>query len=129
MQPDANTSISWTLSPPPSPSLVTINVLDTVTWNGNFSFHPLEATDSTFMSVTQVLATSGTTFGLGFLVPGTYYFRCGVHPTVMQTTVIVAGAGGAPVQQGAASRKVHVGAGTFDLPLTLSPVGPASGTR
>ena len=117
VQPNANATIVWINSPPASISTVTINVLETVTWNGNFSSHPLNATDSAFSTNTQLMANSGTTFTLGFVLPGTYYFRCGNHPMNMRTTVIVSGAGGPPNQQGKASRKVHVGAGSLDLPL------------
>ncbi len=128
-QPDTNAIVTWINSPPASITTVTINVLETVTWNGVFSSHPLEATDSMFSVGTQTMATTGTTFTLGFVFAGTYYFRCGNHPMAMRTTVIVAGPGGPPIQLGAVSRRTHGGVGAMDLPLSAGLLNPTTEPR
>ena len=80
-------SITWTL--PPSPTTVTINANEVVTWNGTLSFHPLVTSDATFAPGGTVLASTGTSYSKSFPTPGTYYFVCGVHGSLMTTTVTV----------------------------------------
>jgi plastocyanin len=65
-----------------SPSCMSIQVGQTVTWNGDFSDHPLEpmpsVADDPIMDV-----TSGTTASYTFTAPGTYGYDCAMHPSVM----------------------------------------------
>jgi plastocyanin len=82
----ANQDVTWdfTVTPPS----VTIKVGDTVTWNGELSFHPLAVSNATFSTVGTVLANSGTSFVRTFSAPGTFYFICANHSS-MRTTVVV----------------------------------------
>lgn len=81
-------TIDWTL--PPSPTVVEITAGDSVTWNGSFVSHPLIETDASFSQSGTLLTASGTTYSLVFPTPGTYYYMCGVHGSLMPTTVNVA---------------------------------------
>jgi len=57
-----------------SPAEITISVNDTVTWQGDFSSHPLVSEDGLW-----AMQTSGTTFSHTFLTTGTYRFYCNFH--------------------------------------------------
>ena len=83
----ANQTIAWDFSP--TPTAVSIKVGDTVTWNGNLSFHPLIMTDAAFATIGATLSSGGTSYVRSFTAPGTYYFMCGAHGSSMPTTVTV----------------------------------------
>ena len=83
----ANEIITWGFSP--TPTAVSIKVGDTVTWNGNLSFHPLIVTDAAFATIGATLSSGGTSYVRSFTAPGTYYFMCGAHGASMPTTVTV----------------------------------------
>ena len=83
----ANQTIAWDFSP--RPTAVSIKVGDTVTWNGNLSFHPLIMTDAAFATIGATLSSGGTSHVRSFTAPGTYYFMCGAHGASMPTTVTV----------------------------------------
>ena len=85
----ANEIITWGFSP--TPTAVSIKVGDTVTWNGNLSFHPLIVTDAAFATIGATLSSGGSTYSRSFSAPGTYYFMCGAHGASMPTTVTVCG--------------------------------------
>ncbi len=57
-----------------SPSVVLINMGDTVEWDGNFTFHPLASDDNLWP-----VNNSGTTFSHTFNQPGTFRFYCMIH--------------------------------------------------
>ena len=57
-----------------SPAQVTINVGDTVKWQGNFSVHPLVSDDGLWATV-----SGGSVFSFTFTSPGTFRFHCQVH--------------------------------------------------
>ena len=83
----ANEIVTWGFSP--TPTAVSIKVGDTVTWNGNLSFHPLIMTDAAFATIGATLSSGGTSYVRSFTAPGTYYFMCGAHGSSMPTTVTV----------------------------------------
>jgi plastocyanin len=65
-----------------SPNTVTINAGESVTWNGDFAFHPLaQVTGPEDDTETPggFAQSSGTTFTHTFDQPGTYYFACLFH--------------------------------------------------
>jgi plastocyanin len=64
----------------------------------------------------QITGPANTTYSLPALAPGTYYFRCTVHPTAMFGTLVV-GEGSAPAS-GAAPPSASSSAGA-----TASPSG------
>lgn len=61
-----------------SPDSLVVNVGDTVIWEGDFSFHPLEST-SLPNGVNAINVTSGTKFTFPIAVAGDYRFKCSVH--------------------------------------------------
>ena len=56
------------------PSSVFITVGDTVTWQGDFSAHPLVSDDALWTT-----PSTGNTFNHTFLQAGTYRFHCAIH--------------------------------------------------
>ena len=67
---------------------ITIGVGQMVTWNGDFTLHPLEqAGGDPSMWITPTL--TGTTVSFGFPVGGTYGFECSFHPTLMKGAIYV----------------------------------------
>jgi len=92
----ANVTVTWNFSP--SPTTVNISANETVTWNGVFATHPLrQATDNTFtVAGSTLIANTGTSVTRSFSTPGTFYFVCEAHPTLMRTTVVVTAACPAP---------------------------------
>ena len=83
----ANEDITWGFSP--TPTSVSINVGDTVTWNGDLGFHPVQITNATFTTAGLVVSSGGGSYARLFTAPGTYYFRCAAHGASMPTTVTV----------------------------------------
>lgn len=57
-----------------SPSLIFISPGDTVTWQGDFSMHPLVSDEGDWTT-----PTSGSTFSQTFTKPGAYHFHCFFH--------------------------------------------------
>ena len=81
-------TIAWDL--PPTPTVANISAGDSVTWNGNFGFHPLIETDASFTQFGALVNGTGASYSKVFASPGTYYYMCGVHGAQMPTTVNVA---------------------------------------
>jgi plastocyanin len=68
-----------------TPKAVTINQGEKVTWNGDFSFHPLRQAagpDTDTIPPGGFTNSTGSTFPVTFSDPGTYYFYCNVHGRV-----------------------------------------------
>lgn len=65
-----------------SPDSITVNVGDTVTWQGNFSFHPLSSTQVP-TGAAQFSNSSGTSFSYPVEVEGEYTYRCTNHAPSM----------------------------------------------
>jgi plastocyanin len=87
----ANASINWVF-PTPSALAVSVNVGETVTWNGVLSSHPLLQTNSSFSVAGATLqSNTGGSFAKTFNTAGTYYFACEFHSSSMRTTVTVCG--------------------------------------
>jgi plastocyanin len=57
-----------------SPAIVTIRSGEEVTWQGDFSSHPLVSQDGLWPTV-----GSGTEFSYAFTQPGEYWYYCGFH--------------------------------------------------
>lgn len=81
-----------------SPNTLTVEVGDVVTWNGNFSTHPLES-----VTVPQGADTffnnTGTTFSYTIAIPGTYTFHCTIHSVMTGTITANASVGVAQVEK------------------------------
>ena len=78
------------------PSTTIVTVGQTVTWkNSTLQQHTVTAIDGTFNS--GVMA-GGTSFSVTFTTPGTFLYKCLVHPT-MKGTVIVRSAQEAQIVQ------------------------------
>jgi plastocyanin len=112
-----------------SPSTVTISVGDTVRWTWGSSFHSVTSgtpctVDGQFCSPDDtncsagVLSNMGTVYEHTFTQAGTYSYFCHAHCSFGMTGTVVVET--APMAQDAFSRKVHGGAGTFDIPLPLT---------
>ena len=112
-----------------SPDPVNISVGDTVRWTWGSSFHSVTSgnpctADGQFCSPSDMNCSAGTLSNMGavyqhtFTQAGTYSYHCALHCEYGMTgTINVASA---PMAQSAFSRKVHGGAGTFDVPLPLT---------
>jgi plastocyanin len=112
-----------------SPNTVNISVGDTVRWTWGSSGHSVTSgnpcsVDSQFCSPNDTNCAAGTLSNMGtvyqhtFAQAGTYSYFCFVHCGLGMTGTI--NVESAPMAQSAFSRKVHGGAGTFDIPLPLS---------
>ncbi len=62
-----------------SPSSLTVNVGDTVTWEGNFAVHPLVSGATCGQPDGKFSNSSGSSFSYTFTAPGTYPYYCNVH--------------------------------------------------
>jgi plastocyanin len=112
-----------------SPNPVNISVGDTVRWTWGSSGHSVTSGnpcvgDGQFCSPNDTNCGAGTLSNMGavyqhtFTQAGTYSYFCHAHCEYgMIGTINVASA---PMAQSAFSRKVHGGAGTFDVPLPLT---------
>lgn len=68
------------------PATITVKTGETVTWTNQASAdHTVVADDGSFQS--GDLAT-GATFTHTFDAPGTYAYRCGIHPSMHGTVVV-----------------------------------------
>ncbi len=87
----ASRVITFPTTPTPaqySKPCITIGVTQMVTWNGDFSSHPLvQAGGDPSMWITPTAA--GTTVTFGFPVGGTYGFECSAHPSIMKGAIFV----------------------------------------
>ncbi|HWX16974.1 MAG TPA: plastocyanin/azurin family copper-binding protein [Chthoniobacterales bacterium] len=113
-----------------SPDPVTISVGDTVRWTWGSSFHSVTSgpppctADGQFCSPNDMNCSAGTLSNIGtvyqhtFTQAGTYSYHCAAHCSFGMTGTI--NVESAPMAQSAFSRKVHGGAGTFDVPLPLT---------
>jgi plastocyanin len=104
-----------------SPSSVTIHPGDTVQWSWSSSGHtstsgtpgsPNGLWDSGFLN-------PGQTFSYTFNTAGSFPYFCTAHGQCCGMTGMV-NVTSAPMAQDAFSRKVHGGAGTYDVPLPLT---------
>ena len=69
-----------------SPQTLTIKVGDTVTWTNQDSIrHDIKSNDGDFYSIPL---NQGESYSFTFSQPGTFEYRCGLHPT-MKGTIIV----------------------------------------
>ena len=79
-----------------SPSSLTINVGDTVTWNNTAGFHNINATQATFASNPEgfgnSVAAAGWSFQWIFTLAGTYDYQCDPHAGIGMSGVIIANA-------------------------------------
>ena len=66
------------------PATVTINVGDTVEWQGDFSVHPLVSDDGLWGTV-----SSNSAFSFTFNSPGTYTYHCQVHQALGMTGEVI----------------------------------------
>jgi len=71
-----------------SPSTVTINQGETVTWNNGGGLHNVQFNDGTYEMPTNP-SSSGWTVSRTFSTPGTFAYICRQHGTSMSGTVIV----------------------------------------
>jgi plastocyanin len=112
-----------------SPDPVTISVGDTVRWTWGSSGHSVTSgtpctVDGQFCSPNDTNCSAGVLSNMGavyqhtFTQAGTYSYFCHVHCAFGMTGTI--NVESAPMAQSAFSRKVHGGAGTFDVPLPLT---------
>src|SRR6267378_5646367 len=111
------------------PDTVNISVGDTVRWTWASSNHSVTSgnpctADGQFCSPNDMNCSAGTLSNMGavyqhtFTQAGTYSYHCALHCEYGMTgTINVASA---PMAQSAFSRKVHGGAGTFDVSLPLT---------
>jgi len=89
---NATISFGWIVY---TPNTVTINAGESVTWNGEFQFHPLiqvQGPDTDEETPGGFGNNTGTTYTHTFPNPGTYYFACLFHGTfggTMRGEVIV----------------------------------------
>ena len=72
-----------------SPAALTVKVGDTVTWEGDFSTHPLVSGASCGHPDGTFQAGSGTTFSFTFTAAGTYPYYCNVHCSLGMTGVVM----------------------------------------
>ncbi|GMR11321.1 MAG: hypothetical protein BMS9Abin28_2151 [Anaerolineae bacterium] len=63
---------------------VTINVGDTVEWQGDFSVHPLVSDDGLWRTVRR-----GSTFSFTFNSAGTYGYHCQLHRALGMTGEVI----------------------------------------
>jgi len=71
-----------------SPASLTVKVGDTVTWQGDFTTHPL-VSGATCGHPDGLFATgTGTIFSFTFTAPGTYPYYCDVHCSLGMTGVV-----------------------------------------
>jgi len=71
-----------------SPSTVTIQAGQSVTWNWVSGFHSV-VSDSTPKAFADSAAQSAGQFTVMFATPGTYPYHCGIHGTMMTGTIVV----------------------------------------
>jgi plastocyanin len=64
-----------------SPNCMSIKAGQTVTWNGDFTDHPLEPTTANTNPIMDV--TSGTTTTVTFPAAGVFGYDCANHPSIM----------------------------------------------
>ena len=73
-----------------SPNCVQIKVGQSVTWNSDFTNHPLVPTSGVGTQPNPITATStGTTVTITFPAAGTFAYNCGIHNTTMLGAVEV----------------------------------------
>jgi plastocyanin len=73
-----------------APNCVHIKVGQSVTWNSDFTSHPLVPTAGVGSSGNPITATStGTTVTFAFPAAGTFAYNCGIHSTTMLGAVEV----------------------------------------
>ena len=64
-----------------SPANTSVAVGDTITWQGDFSFHPLSTTATPSGAMSIVHVDIGTSYSYVVTVPGSYSYRCDSHYT------------------------------------------------
>jgi plastocyanin len=73
-----------------SPNCVHVKVGQSVTWNSDFTAHPLTPSSGVGTQPNPITATStGTTVTIAFPAAGTFAYNCGIHSTTMQGAVEV----------------------------------------
>ncbi len=67
-----------------APKVITVTTGDSVTWNGDFGFHPLQQAESATSDANVpggFVAGGGSTFTHVFSQTGTFYYLCAIHGT------------------------------------------------
>jgi plastocyanin len=80
----AANAITWNFTV--SPACVTVKPGDSVTWNGDFTTHPLDAFNGDSPNpITGAGATAdgGTSVTVKFTTAGTYGFHCNIHASML----------------------------------------------
>ncbi len=75
------TAIDWTFAV--NPRCVEIHAGDSVTWNGDFTLHPLAASGGDTPSPIEGVTNTGTTKTFTFNDPGTFGFHCLNHASMI----------------------------------------------
>jgi len=79
-----------------APASLTINAGETVTWTNSGGLHNVNGTTTTFPGNPESFGSGGAsganwTYSFTFNTPGTYQYRCDIHPAMMQGTITVQG--------------------------------------
>lgn len=82
----AANQIDWTFVV--APRCVQIKAGQSVTWTGSFSTHPLLADQGDKPNPISTADTSGASANVTFPTPGTYGFKCQVHPTMTGAVLV-----------------------------------------
>jgi plastocyanin len=73
-----------------SPNCVHVKVGQSITWNSDFTNHPLVPTAGVGTQPNPITPTStGSTVTFAFPQPGTFAYNCGIHSTIMLGAVEV----------------------------------------
>ncbi len=110
----ANQTVAWAL---PTTSSVTVSVGDTVTWDwGDALPHSVASVSGPATFDSGILTGESQSFAFTFSAPGTYTYRCNVHPSGMTGTVVVE----------AAATATSTSTATATQPATSSPTQTAT---
>lgn len=82
----AASQIDWTFAV--SPRCVQIKAGQTVTWNGSFTTHPLEADQGDAPNPISTANTSGASAAVTFPTAGTFGFKCQVHSSMTGAVLV-----------------------------------------
>lgn len=78
--PNDDRSLNWNFSIATDPErCIEILVGQSVTWNGNFGFHPLRGAGGTAPNLIPAHESGDGDFTVGFTTPGVYGFVCDAH--------------------------------------------------
>jgi plastocyanin len=80
------TQIDWTFQV--SPRCVEIKAGQSVTWNGNFATHPLEADQGDKPNPIASANLAGSSATVTFPAAGTFGFKCQVHSSMIGAVLV-----------------------------------------